>query len=210
MYIVNYVGQTAENIVLGLPIAALKVGVTSLETAGGVAAAAVSVATLGLFDSINRFANKAYTSANIITTAFRAVGRVINPDFRGHSDGAGIVTQAVAGPIHAIAMNTSHKPNFFAKHVISRIAYGLLAVTSCATRTADFALGILFGAVAFVPLFARSETVNTLALKHLSSTAVVGDITRAIRGVINPDQFVYKMPVRERESFEDLESLSDL
>ncbi len=190
MYVTNYACRTAENIVVGIPKAGISLAENAFKTAVGVVASAVSVCTLGLIERVNSFADTAYFSDDLVTIPFKAVGRVINPDYAGNSDDIGIFTKTFAVPFLRGANRAGYSENFFVRHVVSRMAYGLFGAAAVATRVADFALGCILAAVSIIPLFARVETINTLALVHLASTAVIGDVCRAVRGVINPGQFV--------------------
>ncbi len=189
MYIAQYTSKTAENLVLGIPKAGLHFTKAALYTATGVAASIFSALTLGLSKKINDKADNACYSKVLITLPFLAVGRVINPNYQGHDDGDGIFTKTFAQPISIKAQEASGSKNFFTRHVISRLAYAASSVVTFAARVADFALGIILAAVSVFPLFCRVETLNTLALKHLSSTQLIGDLCRNVRGIINPQQF---------------------
>ncbi len=190
MYIENYACRIVENIVVGLPEAGINVASSAYKTTVGVAMAIVSICTLGLIERVNSTARAAYFSHELVTIPFKAVGRIINPDYAGHSDDTGIFTKTFALPLLHKAILASYSDNFFSRHIVSRIGHGLFGAAAVATRVADFALGIVLATVSIVPLFARVETINTLALVHLASTAVIGDACRAVRGVINPIQFV--------------------
>ncbi|MBS0637145.1 MAG: hypothetical protein JSS12_06515 [Verrucomicrobia bacterium] len=192
--IVDYATKTVGNVVCGLPVACASLIKNSLYTLCGVGGAIVSVVSLGLIKRVNDETTWLLDhSKEIVTVPYKAVSRVINPYYEGHSDGTGIIAQTVATPFFRAAVAASYSNNFFSRHVVSRLSYAACGVLSIPTRVADFALGVILGAVAVVPFLARVERINTQALIHLSSTEVIADVCRCIRGVVNPNQFVVNL-----------------
>lgn len=191
--IIDYASRTLSNAVWGLPVACVTVVQKAWYTGVGVGATLVSSILLGLNDDVNKETDSCLLHSNdLAIVPYRAICRVINPDYSGHSDGVGIFHRIFATRFLQLAVTTSYSRSFFSRHVISRLAYVAFGAAAIPTRIADFALGVIFGVIAVVPFLARIERLNTLALVHLNSTAVVQDVSMALRGFINPNQFVLK------------------
>ena len=164
-------------------------GYAALQTARGVVATIGSVVTLGLIRKINEQADCTSYSWLLGVIPYRAVARVINPNPKGHADGDGLTFTLVAGRFYSRALHASYSGNFFEKHVVSRLSYGVGAIFAIPTRITDFMLGAGFALISLVPFFGRIEAINTYALKHLASTKLLDDLARSIRGFVNPGQF---------------------
>lgn len=96
----------------------------------------------------------------------------------------GFITWCVVDTLSAAAFRFSLKKS----NNCSRLLYAACAITAVFTRTIDFALGVIFLAVAS---YQRGvyPTLNALAVHHLNLLSVVSDVFMSIRGVVNPQQF---------------------
>ena len=161
----------------------------SVKTVLGVVGTALSVLTGGKDKEFNQLADLTGKSALVLPLLYVRTMQVINPKFKtSEKSTMGVITSKIARPIFRKAGKSSENDKFFQKHVVSRIAYLSGAIVSTVTRTADLALGIL-GAALSVITFGAVPKINTFALRHLKSLAVVDDVCKGIRGFVNPQQF---------------------
>ena len=199
MNVLKYISDTAYNAVIGLPCGMVDTAFCVGKSAVGVAASAVSVLTLGASRHVNRVADKTYQTTYILPHLYVPVLNVVNPHAYTDCDSFGVVTANTAMPIFQVANRATCQSNFFIRHVVSRVGYALGAAVSVISRVADLALGLVAGTFALVPLLGRIECVNNFAVQHLMAFGVVHNVCVGLRGIVNPQQFVYERLVQPED-----------
>lgn len=190
MEILDYVGKTVANVVIGLPTATFYCGVSALKTVGGVAGTALSLLTFGKVESINNLANYTDHARKILPQAYLGLASVVNPSHQQQQPRIGVITAYIATPIFTAAGRVSCDENsFLMKHIVSRGAYALGALVSVVTRTADLVLGLIAATLSIIPCMGRVKGINNIAVNQLSSLAVIHDVCCGLRGFVNPQQF---------------------
>lgn len=174
----------------------------------GVAAHIIATATFSKFEAVNKRSILTRSSRFLLPNSFSAVMNVVNPDVSSRNKDwfsdpkSGFVSQYVAFPILKTAIIASNDDkSILNRHVVSRVGFGLFGVVSVVTRTTDLAIGIL-AAVLSLATLGVSQKVNEIAVDHLSSLRLVGDLCFSVTGVLNPAHF--KIPSLEaKEQTED-------
>ncbi len=191
MNALQYISDTTYNVAVGLPLGIVDSTLCVGGTAVGVVASALSILNLGTSRMINDVADSTYDSVLILPSLYIPVLKVVNPDaYSSCNSACGIVSANLARPIAAFAHKSACKSNFLDRHVISRVGYALYAVASVISRVADLAIGLVAATFAIIPCLGRIESVNNVALEHLTAFGIVSDICKSFRGMINPQQFV--------------------
>ncbi len=184
----NYVKNSCWNALVA-PLAVRGSVKSICRATWGVAATALSIATLGKVSAINRWAGSVHSSANVLLPPYAALLKVVHPNVMLYGTGTmGILTKRFAQPFFKQAAFISQEPEFIKRHILSRLCYGLGLVASTISRVADLALGLVAAALSLVPLLGRSQAVNVFAYRQLSATLVVADICFSLRAIVNPHQ----------------------
>lgn len=125
------------------------------------------------------------TSKDLINNSiYKPVLKVVNPSARFAMQTATI--SRVSDAVLLAARESSRYTTFFERHVLSRALLLTHIPLSVATRTADFALGVL-GAAASIALLGTNAKVNGFAVAHLESTRLIHDICTDVRAIMSPN-----------------------
>lgn len=181
--------QSARNLFVGVPQAALGIAFGVISTSVGIVASVASIVTGGKLAGINRLANETLKNTKyIVSSPFASVIRVLNTKYVSPAAfKEGTFATAISNKVFDKARILTYSNNPLVERLASRVTYLAGAVLSVATRTADLALGVLSGALALTTL-GQSDRINSFALRHLRSTAVVNDVFKGLRGFVNPFQ----------------------
>jgi hypothetical protein len=161
-------------------------------TAAGVVATVAAIATSVIpgikpevSSEIYKWANMTPYSRLIGVSLFRATLSVINPNFKGQAARLGWTSSLIAKPIFKEAANQAASKSFLNKHIVSRALCITGIAASAATRTADFALGLIGGSLSILTL-GTIKPFNKMALSNLTCFGLVNDICMGLRAVVNP------------------------
>ncbi len=192
MNVLQYISATAYTAVVEVPFGVCEAAFTAGSATVGVAASTLSILTAGASCRLNALANRAAKASLILPYLYIPVLKVVNPYARIDCDSRGIVGAHSTGSIFRHAAQAACQRDFLSQHVISRGGYALGATTAVISRVADLAIGLVAAIFAIIPCLGRIESVNNFAVAHLMVFGAVGDVCHALRGVVNPQQFVYK------------------
>ncbi len=161
------------------------------NTVTGIFGSILSVATLGKNDQINQFANYTLSSRKVFSPILECTLKVLNPKatFTKETRDAecGIVMERSIKMISETALKLSKSEKGFEKHVLSRGLFVFAAPVALIARITDLALGILVAGMSLVTLGVSSR-INNLAMRQLTSLALINDVMVGMRWIINPHQ----------------------
>lgn len=180
--------QSAKNLFISVPLSPVTSALCVVGTAIGLVASAASIITGGAFGAINRFADRLTASRGILAAPYQAVISVLNTKQEYSSYKAGVVTSKTAGRMTQLAQRLIHSEKPVVRELGSRAIHALAAVTYTVSKVCDLAIGVFAGAASLL-LLGQADRVNDFANRHLMSTGVVYDVSRSLRGIVNPHQF---------------------
>lgn len=186
-----YLKKTMQNLA-SFPVVTIgNTGLNILKTVAGVAASALSVLTLGKWESINDMTILVCQERFIIAKPYHDFIKILNPYFKFKGSKSleqpGIVSEKTSAFFYHAAYRNSQSTSPLNKYVFSRALYVLGACTFPIARTTDLALGVLAAAVS-IPLLGRCESINNFAITQLGLN-FIQDFFIGIRGIVNPQQF---------------------
>lgn len=173
--------------------------ITSIaDTVIGIGAGIGTIATLGTNPKIfNTSISYISSSRYIIAKPYINILRTINPNakfFEFDPDKQkssisptddGLLTGEVQRFLELKALDASTSNNFLKRHVISRLTYALLAISSIVTRYVDGIIGVS-AAVLSIAFLGTVEPLNNLAYRGLQSTGIISDLFYCTAKFINP------------------------
>lgn len=171
-----------------LPYYGGKVVSCASETISGVLFTALSVLTVGKVKKYNGDAQNTKNSVYILPYAYKGMigllgGKISKTDkpergyFREKFDFPG---SGLSSPNGSLLKRAQIQ-------VGTRILYALMAVAAVVSRIADLILGSV-AALLSVISFGRIKELNQFALANLTVFGMIDDVTRGIRGFVNPYQ----------------------
>jgi hypothetical protein len=206
---VDYTGNVFNGFIR-LPICIGGAASLTTKTVAGVFGTVMSVATLGLVDKFNRTAQYTGSASRILPTLYRGVLGIVNSKvyesefvekevdggnpFK-ENGGKGFfrsldMLQRVKNEVDDLKSNPSNM-SFIAwvitDNIHTRVYYALAAVIDATCRIADFILGV-GGAVISIIFLGRIKKLNIAVMRQLTVFGAIDDLSRGIRGFINPWQ----------------------
>lgn len=97
----------------------------------------------------------------------------------------GIFTGAMGATLTLKGHKLHESKNFLARHVASRLTFGLLAISCVVTRVAELALACL--ALPFsILLLGKAKGLNQITFRGLQVTGILNDLLFCVLKIINP------------------------
>lgn len=207
--VINYGGDVCVGIAM-LPSAIGESANAVMHTASGVLGTALSLVTIGWVDKFNHTAKHGMGfSAQILPRLYYGAIRVLNKDvshgrlndeteghFRSkcdtifeaaHTYSQGKSLGERVGKVLSPETCTDCCSYVLKAWVAARILYAVAAVAAIICRIADMIIGVLSAALSL--LFVGSKPgLNRAAYANLTVFGALEDLSRGIRGVINPQQ----------------------
>ncbi len=191
----GFLGRVVENVTD--PTLLQNASSALIGSISAVFTAALSVCTFGCLREVNSLADqrmKPKYSKNILPNVYLHVITSINPygnfsEVSSSEQDKLFISSMFGSPFFRIAKDAAQGDTLFNKHFVSRGYYALAGLVSLVTKTADLALGLLAAVFSIIPGFSSLESVNKFAFNQLGALSLVDDLCRAVRGVINPQQF---------------------
>ena len=176
--------------------------VNSMIPISGVVGTALSCLTGGNVERFNATASTTRNASVVLPCIFRAVIGCLNeksfyPIDKKYPD-LGYCRQLVdlfsqANDYHENISNPGNSNcTFFKKYFVTRGYYLMAAVVAVITRLADFIIGIGCVFVSFAH-FGQWSDFNEFTAKNLTVLGIIDDLSRGIRGVVNPGQSFLKL-----------------
>ncbi len=186
------ISETIAGVVFGIPIGIGIAIYAAALTSLGIFASLLSCITAGTKKEINEFASEYTENAKfLVAYPYRMLWSIQMPkESKDERENTGYVTKNVAVPIFQKALHAAKESDFLQRHLLSRGLFLIAGLVSLVSRAVDFSFGVAVGAVSLFPCLLLSRRINTIAFVHLKSLGVIYDITAAIRGAINPQQFL--------------------
>jgi hypothetical protein len=184
-----------------------------VDTIVGAGAGIVSIATGGTYKATCDFAmNHLDSSRNIVAYPYTNLLRTLNPEAKfpssvaSHSyfhsyrywsqtidqgselitnDGDGFITSYVSDALKDVARSCRNSDNFFKRHIVSRLTYLLLAISSLITRVVDGIIGVIAAILSFLTL-GKVGSINNVAFRALQAPGIVKDLFYCAIKCINP------------------------
>lgn len=115
----------------------------------------------------------------------------INPSSKNPMTHKGGLLSKRVIPLSTAAQNYRTSNNFITRHVVTRLTYVLIAVSSLVTRAVDGVIGAL-AATFSILCFGQSTYLNDLAFKGLQAPEIVSDLLICLIKCINPWALIFK------------------
>ncbi len=182
----------ANNLIFGLPLAAIESTQNLIYTAVGVAASIVSAITCSKFKKCNSWATYTEHSSQILAPLHRQVIKVLRPNdwMKGHCysyEENGIISNKVLFSFTVdYLLRCGNSENTYVREIGTRLCFAVKAVAAVVTKVFDITLGVLAGGLSIIPLFARSDAINQFAHEQLQATDLANTFCRCLRGITNP------------------------
>jgi hypothetical protein len=145
-----------------------------------------SIITFGTHEPTNAFAsNRIRLSKRLLAGSFVCILSAVNPGASHDEENDGRVASIVIRSLHNTAKDFRESDNVFESHVLSRLSYALLAISSLVARAIDGVIGVI---AAFFSLCigGYSERLNNLAIECLTAPGVINDVFCCAIKFINP------------------------
>jgi len=190
----SHIPETLIALWVSIPIGILWSMYAATVTAMGVGASFASMITGGTRSELNECADKWTQYAKcIVADPYRFLWTAPMPKIsKEEREIIGFVTQKVATPIFVRAMHEAKESDVLHRHIISRSLFFIGGLVATVCRAVDFALGFGAAVVSIMPCLLFSRRINTFAYVQLKSLGVIYDVAAALRGTINPHQFVIR------------------
>lgn len=101
------------------------------------------------------------------------------------SDGDGFITHYVSGTLKSIARGCYNSDNIIKRHLVTRLTYVLLAITSVITRIVDGIIGVIAALASFLTV-GKFESINNLAYRGLQTPGIINDLFYCTIKFMNP------------------------
>ncbi len=147
----------------------------------------VAGATLSLWKTANEQADKTRHSRAVLPEIFNGAVRVINPKAKviGANDLSCSFFNHIPAKLLKFAVKCANSQSFLTRHVISRGASSLGALTAVITGIADMILAVPTTALALIT-FGCSDKINHIAAQQLTFPEALHFIGSGLRLFVNP------------------------
>lgn len=187
-----------KNTVSALSIFPASVGVIASNATfalTGVIGTALSVLTVGKVEKFNLVASYTRTAAAILPNAYASVVGIFNSEVLFAFEYSKLSKLGVCRTkLDLFPKAKAFTDNLSAisaggvkKHVVTRGYYALAAIVAVVSRVADLILGSL-AAVLSIACLGRVGKINKFAIENLTIFGAIDDLSRGIRGSVNPWQ----------------------
>jgi len=99
-------------------------------------------------------------------------------------DGNGLISHFVINYLEDVAKNVITSKNPFKRHIVSRLTYGLLALSVVITRVVDGIIGVIAGTFAILT-YGKIGVLNNLAIRGLQAPHLIYDLFDCTIKIIN-------------------------
>lgn len=208
MIAVDYAGDALNGIAV-LPLYVSDAAAGVISTASGALGVALSVLAIGKVEKFNKTSMGIFNATRILPDVYRGVISIFNKKVRKDS----FLLDDMGKRIHAgyfrlscerlfekakvlAKLRAARQPanslkerviNILHDHIGTRVMYAAASIVTTVSRVADFILGC-FAAILSVLCFGRVTYLNKLAFANLTVFGALEDLSRGIRGLVNPWQ----------------------
>lgn len=159
---------------------------SALDVILGLGAAIAATTTLGTIESVNHFALIHLASSNgLVAVPCQTFLCGLNPNAKLAVLSPGFISANIFQRGLSIAQKYSKSDMFFVRHVVSRITYGLLAISCLVARTVDGIIGVPTTVLSIAAL-GTCRQLNAVAFKALAAPGIILDLALCALCIINP------------------------